>query len=123
VGRPLPIVTHGYDYAVPDGRGFMGGFAFLPGPWLDPGFRRKGYAGSSNNIAVVIQLIDRFNRMLSEVSALPQFSHVHYLDLRRSLKTGPGYEVDWANELHPTEKGFATVGKKFADLIDLITTL
>ena len=27
LGRPIPIVTHGYDYALPDGRGFWGGLA------------------------------------------------------------------------------------------------
>jgi len=25
IGQPLPILIHGYDYAVPDGRGFLGG--------------------------------------------------------------------------------------------------
>jgi hypothetical protein len=40
-GAQLPILVHGYDYAVPDGRGFLGGFWFLPGPWLRPGFRES----------------------------------------------------------------------------------
>jgi len=43
IGEPVPIIIHGYDYAVPDGRGFLGGWWLLPGPWLEPGFRRKGY--------------------------------------------------------------------------------
>ena len=42
--RTLPILVHGYDYPVPDGRGFLGGWWFLPGPWLEPGFREKGFA-------------------------------------------------------------------------------
>src|SRR5262249_13983636 len=41
VGRRLPILIHGYDYPVPDGRGFLGGRGPLPGPWLEPGFREK----------------------------------------------------------------------------------
>ena len=40
-GHKIPIVVHGYDRPVPDGRGFLGGWAFLPGPWLEPGFRQK----------------------------------------------------------------------------------
>ena len=42
-GEAKPVVVHGYGYAVPDGRGFLGGGWMLPGPWLEPGFRRKGY--------------------------------------------------------------------------------
>jgi hypothetical protein len=44
LGNTIPIVTHGYDYPVPDGRGFLGGWWRLPGPWLQPGFRRKGHS-------------------------------------------------------------------------------
>jgi lysophospholipase L1-like esterase len=39
--RPVPILLHGYDYPVPDGRGFLGGWGPLPGPWLQPSFNRK----------------------------------------------------------------------------------
>jgi hypothetical protein len=42
LGQPIPIVTHGYDYALPDGQGYLGGFWLLPGPWLEPGFRKIG---------------------------------------------------------------------------------
>lgn len=117
LGKPIPIITHGYDYALPDGRGFMGGFWFLPGPWLEPGFRKKGYKDFTKNSAVVAQLMDRFNVMLESVSANPQFSHVRYLDLRRTLSSGSNFKKDWANELHPTETGFRLVTEKFAALI------
>ncbi len=43
-GRTIPVLVHGYDYPVPDGRGYVGGFWVLPGPWLEPAFRQKGYA-------------------------------------------------------------------------------
>ena len=117
LGRPIPIVTHGYDYALPDGRGFWGGWGPLPGPWLEPGFQRKGHVDFGKNSAVVVKLIDRFNTMLKGVSATPGFGHVHYLNLRNTLKHGANYEKDWENELHPTEVGFALVSKKFADLV------
>jgi lysophospholipase L1-like esterase len=117
LGRPIPIVTHGYDYALPDGRGFWGGWGPLPGPWLEPGFQKKGHVDFGKNSAVVVKLIDRFNAMLKDVSATPGFGHVHYLNLRNTLKHGANYEKDWENELHPTEQGFALVSKKFADLI------
>ena len=34
LNRPLPIVMHGYDYPVPDGRGFRERWWVLPWPWL-----------------------------------------------------------------------------------------
>ena len=116
LGRKLPIVVHGYDYPVPDGRGVGGIFGFLPGPWLEPGFRVKGYSRLDDRRAIIVVLIDRFNRMLAEVAALPGFGHVHHIDLRRTL-TSANYKTDWANELHPTAKGFETVAKKFAAVI------
>jgi hypothetical protein len=116
--RPIPIVTHGYDFAVPDGRGYLGGWWKLPGPWLEPGFRRKGHQDLAANARVVEQLITRFNQMLASLSLHPGFAHVHYLNLRGTLKRDSTYKKFWANELHPTARGFELVTKKFADLIE-----
>lgn len=118
LGRPIPIVTHGYDYPVPDGRGFLGGWWQLPGPWLKPGFQRKGHEDLAKNTSLIKQLIDRFNVMLSAMVALPEFAHVHLVDLRGTLKHDATYKKHWANELHPTATGFDLVTKKFADVID-----
>ena len=113
----VPIVVHGYDYPVPDGRGFLGGWGPLPGPWLEPGFRQKGYEAMASRRSIVIALIDRFNTMLQRVAGHAPFAHVHYLDLRGTLPTGPNYK-DWcANELHPTPKGFEAVTKKFVAIL------
>lgn len=116
LGNAVPIIVHGYDYAVPDGRGFLGGWSILPGPWLEPGFRRKGYAPSTR-APVVADLIDRFNAMLLGVSQRPDLQHVKYLDLRGTLASNPSYKQWWADELHPTRKGFKAVTEKFAAMI------
>jgi len=116
LGRPLPVVLHGYDYPIPDGRGFLGGFWVLPGPWLQPGFRQKGYPDLAVNTGHMRTLIDRFNAMLLGVSRIRQFAHVHYLDLRGTLLP-VRYKDYWANELHPTRRGFGLVTAKFAQLI------
>jgi hypothetical protein len=116
MGRRLPIVIHGYDFPVPDGRGFLGGFLFLPGPWLEPGFREKGFDNLDVNRRIIRELIDAFNAMLNDVQSMPGFDHVHYLDLRRTL-TSPDYHDDWANELHPTARGFERITDRFAALI------
>lgn len=117
LNRPIPILTHGYDYPVPDGRGFLGGWGLLPGPWLQPGFHRKGHADRIENAKVMRDLIDAFNGMLKQVSSAPQFRHVRYVDLRTTLASDQTYRRDWANELHPTARGFAAVTAKFASVI------
>jgi hypothetical protein len=118
IGRPLPILVHGYDYPVPDGRGFLGGWAFLPGPWLEPGFREKGFVRMQVRKAIVRDLVDRFNIMLQGVTVLPEFSHVTYVDLRKTLSTGRDYKQDWDNEMHPTATGFRLVTDRFVEVLN-----
>lgn len=118
IGERVPIVVHGYDYPVPDGRGFLGGWGPLPGPWLEPGLRRKGYEAMAVRRRICVDLIDRFNEMLSHLVGEAPFAHVRYLDLRNTLATGANYENWWANELHPTARGFEKVTKKFARIVE-----
>jgi lysophospholipase L1-like esterase len=117
LGRRVPIVVHGYDYPVPDGRGFLGGWWLLPGPWMEPGFRAKGYGVLADRVRIAAELIDRFNAMLRGVAALSAFPHVKYVDLRRTLSTGSDYKRWWENELHPTIRGFGAVTKKIASAL------
>ncbi len=114
LGNSLPILVHGYDHPVPDGRGFLGGWGPLPGPWLEPSLRRKGFQDPGQRLALIGSLIDRFNDMVADVASLTAFPHVHYLDLRGSLSTGPDHEDWWANEMHPTKKGFRRIADRFA---------
>jgi hypothetical protein len=112
---PVPILLHGYGYAVPDGRGFAGGAWFLPGPWLSPGLEQKGYHPIDDGRPMLVTLIDRFNAMLQRVAAAPGFDHVRYVDARPLLPSAPGeYRRWWANELHPTSRGFDAVADAFA---------
>jgi lysophospholipase L1-like esterase len=119
-GNPIPILLHGYDYPIPDGRGFMGGWWVLPGPWLEPSYRQKGFAKIKDRISLTKVLIDRFNAMIDRVASLPEFSHVHYIDLRGTLSSGANYKHDWANELHPTGNGFIRITQKFVDVIETL---
>lgn len=113
-GHTIPILVHGYDRPVPDGRGFAGGWPF-PGPWLRPGFHQKGYMTLGRNTQMIGALIDRFNAMLRRVAADARFPHVRYVDLRGTLSRGDRYADWWGNELHPTARGFRAVAKRFAD--------
>jgi hypothetical protein len=96
-GNTVPVIIHGYDHPVPDGRGFLGGWGPLPGPWLEPGFREKGYEDVEKRKTMAADLIDRFNVMLQDVSAMPEFKHVRYVDLRGTLSTTANYKTWWAN--------------------------
>ena len=116
-GHTIPIVMHGYDHPVPDGRGILGGFGPLPGPWLQPGFRQKGFDDPASTLAIVGDLIDRFNAMLQTIPQIAGLGHVRYLDLRGTLKDDNTYKTWWANELHPTERGFAAIADKFANVL------
>ena len=118
--QTVPILVHGYDYPVPDGRGFLGGWPF-PGPWLDPGFREKNFKLEDPNdlnqrVVMMKDVMDQLNAMLKSVTSDPALSYVHYIDLRGTLSTDlkdDAYKEWWANELHPTEKGFEKVTQKF----------
>jgi hypothetical protein len=112
-GTEVRILVHGYGYAVPDGRGHWGGGPFFPGPWLEPGFRKKGYDRMADRIRVMADLIDRFNGLLAALPTQPGFAHVRYVNLRPVLPNTGNYQKWWANELHPTEAGFQAVAQKF----------
>jgi len=116
LGARVPILLHGYDHPVPDGRGFLGGWGWLPGPWLEPGFLEKGYENLGERVSIARDLIERFYAMLEEVVAMPAFSHVKLVDLRGTLSVDLNddrYQDWWANELHPTHDGFAKVAALF----------
>lgn len=116
-GGKIPIIVHGYDYPIPDGRGFLGGWGPLPGPWLEPGFREKGFEEMDKRFAMTKGLIDRFNEMLIGVVSLKGCEHVKYIDLRNTLSHGEDYKAWWGNELHPTGDGFSKVTDKFAKVL------
>ncbi len=124
-GKSVPILLHGYARAVPDGRGVLGGFWLLPGPWLQPGFAAKGYPNLNSNVAVVGKLIDLFNALLASIAGSPGCEHVHYVDVRSQLSNvvvGDKYRESWANELHPTSAGFALVAAVFDQKIRALTS-
>lgn len=109
IGKPnMPIVFHGYDYAIPDGRGWGGGWGPLPGPWLDPSLTRKGYDRKQDEALrrnIVRELINAFNVMLASIAhAHP---NTHFVDLRNTLA-----DKQWDNELHPSKTGFKLVTEK-----------
>jgi hypothetical protein len=120
LGHVLPIVVHGYDYLVPDGRGILGGWWLLPGPWLQPAFHDKLFPNLHVNTAMMRDVINALNKMLSTLHTVSTLENIHYLDLRGTLSSElihHAYQDSWANELHPTDAGFAKVAHVFHELI------
>lgn len=118
LGQPVPVLVHGYAYPVPDGRGFLGGWGPLPGPWLEPGFTEKGYDVLAERVIIAAQLIDAFNDMISGLAGQPPFAHVRYIDLRPELSNQTSdYKKWWGNEMHPTSRGFDAVTARFAQAL------
>ncbi|MEM1330109.1 MAG: caspase family protein [Planctomycetota bacterium] len=110
-GREIPVLVHGYDYAVPDGRGVFG-LSVLPGPWLEPVLRAKGFRDLEEGRTIIRTLIDELNSMLRDLTREDQFSGiVHHVDLRDTLLNDSGYRRDWQDELHPTRTGFRKVAR------------
>lgn len=113
--QKIPILIHGYDYPIPDGRGVEIAEFRFSGPWLKPAFKKKGYNNLEHNTKIMEEVIDRFNTMLKQL-ADKKFDHVKHVDLRnclnRSLR-GKAYRKHWDDELHPTSDGFEKIAKKF----------
>lgn len=120
--RPIPVLVHGYAYAVPDGRevgGHRKDWSFVPGPWLKPAFHSKGYFDLPENTKTIKRIINRFNRMLSSLPKEKGCSHVRYVDLRPLLSNDlKKYKKDWGNEIHPKNKAFKRIAKKFKKIIE-----
>lgn len=124
-GKKIPVLTHGYGYPVPDGRGFLGGFWVLPGPWLKPGFVAKGYQDIEQCCRILEDLIDRFNGLLQSIAGSPGFEHVSYVNLRPLLSNElpKVYKKSWTDELHPTDDGFKLVAEKLDREINRLAPL
>jgi hypothetical protein len=98
------LVLHGYDFAIPDGRGVCG-----KGPWLMPSFDLHGFpeTGTSRR-EVVHEMLLQFAAMVKSLSR----SNVSYVNTQGVLSPDT---KGWANELHPTPKGFQTFAELFCD--------
>lgn len=113
LNKKIRILMHGYGFPIPNGKGFLGGWGPLPGPWLRPGFIEKGFDNLNDNTKMMAVLMKRFNAMLDTLQQ--QFSHVRYVNLLPLL---PASNALWENELHLREPAFKTVAQEFQKTIE-----
>ena len=115
-GIPLPVFTHGYDYPWPDGRAVFSFLGWKVGPWFDGSFNHKNYPNTNAGElavrwSVTKQFIDAVNAMLKGLAAV--HSGVFHVDITGTLQS----RKEWANELHPTNGGFAKLAKIIDDAL------
>ena len=94
------LVFHGYDFAIPDGRGICGF-----GPWLQPTFQLRKFPTRATMEAVVKSMLQQFAAMLTSLAG----PTVTFINGQGTLVPQPS---SWHNELHPARAGFG----KFADI-------
>ncbi len=96
------VVFHGYDFAIPDGRGIC----FL-GPWLKPTFDLRKFPNRAAGAAVVKAMLQQFAALLQSFSAHP---HVSFINSQGVLAPQTS---SWHNELHPSQQGFDKFARVF----------
>jgi hypothetical protein len=110
----IPILIHGYDHLIPDGRGDTLLIA-TSGPWLLPIFEIRGYDLIHNPAHLTLardvmrRLYDRINAAAKRVAAAYP-NRAYHVNLTGTLAANFGdadkYRQLWNDELHPNEQGF-----------------
>jgi deferrochelatase/peroxidase EfeB/lysophospholipase L1-like esterase len=116
-----PVGIIAYDHPIPDGRKPIRG-----GPWLKRKFDEVGLPDLKLNTAVMRELIDELNRMVSDLASDQQQQRsrkVHALQLsgvlgRQHDYGTPGddtqFEAYWNDELHPRTRGYKVLAAAMA---------
>lgn len=108
--KKLPIIFHGYDYAIPGG---YDGDERDPiyakqDHWLGAPLVGKGIVDLKLQRTIIRLLIDALYDMLNRVAGKSSATKVYVVNVRGTLKDG-----DWADEIHATSEAFARVADKF----------
>ncbi|MET0086418.1 MAG: SGNH/GDSL hydrolase family protein [Sedimenticola sp.] len=106
----VKVVTHAYDYVVPEDKGFELFDLFPIGEsWLYPFLKNKGFDDGDEQREVVRFMLGRFR---DEILAL----EADYPD-RLFVANTQGLLEDkhWRNEIHPTPAGFRIISKAIDD--------
>jgi hypothetical protein len=110
----LPILIHGYDYALPSG---------FPSDQRDPIYAdRDQWLGAPLDAhgiekpelreAIIRELIDELYGMLQRVAGDPDQTKVYLVDARGVIDRD-----QWNDEIHGTDDGFAAVAARFRNVL------
>ncbi len=99
----IKIVTHTYDYPIPESTGVLGGKS-----WMWPYLMQKKIHDETDQRRIAKFIMDGFAATLSGVEANPVADHrFKIVDTRNLVAAG-----EWVNEIHPTSAGFRKVTDK-----------
>lgn len=103
------IVTHTYDYVVPDGRPAPAVFGLVKvGPWVKKYLDPAGLTDPAGARAFAHALIDAYAvKILALAAATPNF---HVVDTRGTLSAD---HLHWHDEIHPTGTGFGKLAERW----------
>jgi hypothetical protein len=116
----LPVLCHGYDHSIPGG--FQGDprhpFWAAKDHWLGKPMRETlKITDPTLQRTIVALMVDRLNERLKTLCGGNNpggaFPNAYHADLRNTVST-IGL---WADELHPTDKGFTLVSSKFETVL------
>ena len=106
----LPILIHGYDYAIPGGHAgeWRSPEWAAVDEWLGRPFAERGIRDLALQRNIVRILIDALYDMLHRVAGDSAVTNIHVVDVRGTLQ-----REEWADEIHGTSEGFAKVADLF----------
>ncbi|WP_185964329.1 SGNH/GDSL hydrolase family protein [Aliikangiella marina] len=106
--KKIQIISHTYAYPrIKKGAKVLG--LIEVGPWIAP--FTSGIIPAAHHFKAIDYLIDQMaERLLALADAEDNF---HVIDTRKLVKAN-----QWNDEIHPTDKGFETIGQKFKEKID-----
>jgi hypothetical protein len=116
--RKISTVVHGYDYAIP---------ATPDDPrrpswadkdeWLGGPLTKRGITDPSLQRSIIKLMIDHLNtvqrRLCGGNNGSGIYKSAFHVDMRNTLPS----VTEWADELHPTDIGFAKVAQRFVPLL------
>jgi hypothetical protein len=97
------LFLHQYDFAPPNGRGVCN-----VGPWLKPSLDFR-LVPPNLQVEAVKLMLQRFATLLASLA--PHGSNVFVVPTQGTFPAAT--DEWWANELHPTKKGFLAIAEKF----------
>jgi hypothetical protein len=99
------IYLHGYDWAIPSGRGAKL-WGIKVGPWMRPNLERKGITDPEDQRKIIRELLERFAGMQRDL--VPNHENVVVVRTQDTLTAS-----EWNDELHPSRRGFEKIATKF----------
>lgn len=107
----IQIITHTYDLPVKLGEPFkLLGFR-VAGPWIKPFMEKGGVSKRKDQLEIMTYMLESYRDMLIEISRL--YKNFHVVDTQGTVQSD-----EWADELHPNEKGFKKVAEKIRSFIE-----